>query len=79
MRDIALALPGADRLAVGAGLVVEAVRRCLEEVALEGGVLGSGAPYDLATWRTACDCLASFAGLQQLTVHLDHLVGWRAG
>lgn len=28
------------------------------------------APYDLATWREACDVLASLAGLQELTMHL---------
>jgi hypothetical protein len=30
----------------------------------------SPAPYDITTWREACDALASFAGLQELMVHL---------
>ena len=30
----------------------------------------SPAPYDLRTWSEACDVLASFKGLQELTVHL---------
>ncbi|MCJ1372319.1 hypothetical protein MMC20_003542 [Loxospora ochrophaea] len=32
--------------------------------------VGSSVPYNLATWREACDVLASFAGLQELMLHL---------
>lgn len=30
----------------------------------------SPAPYDIGTWRETCDILASFTGLQELTIHL---------
>jgi hypothetical protein len=30
----------------------------------------SPAPYALATWQEVCDVLSSFAGLQELTLHL---------
>jgi hypothetical protein len=32
--------------------------------------LAAPAPYDLATWCKACNILASFSGLQELSVHL---------
>lgn len=40
------------------------------------------APYDLGTWRDSCNAIASFAGLQKLTMHLtgetDHIPGMSA-